>query len=88
MKNRMHVPLTIRKLLLGFVVVLVICLAAYLRFHHVKPVLEVAYAGNKQAILWDSSAEIREPLATLKYGDRLDVLDHFQQEVKVRTTSG
>jgi hypothetical protein len=87
-KNRMHVPRTIRRLLLGFAVVLVVCLAAYLRFHHAKPVLEVAYAGNKQVVLWDSSAEIREVLATLKYGERLDVLDHFQQEAKVRTTSG
>lgn len=67
---------------------MVVCLAAYLRFHHAKPVLEVAYAGNKQVVLWDSSAEIREVLATLKYGERLDVLDHFQQEAKVRTTSG
>ena len=84
-ENQMHVPLTVRKLLLGFVVVLVVCLAAYLRFHHSKPVLEVAYAGNRQVILWDSSAEIREAIGTLKYGDRLDVLDHFQQQTKVRT---
>ena len=87
-ENRMHVPLTVRKLLLGFVVVLVICIAAYLRFHRSKPVLEVAYAGNRQVILWDSSAEIREAIGTLKYGDRLDVLDHFQQQTRVRTTAG
>jgi hypothetical protein len=84
----MHVPLTVRKLLLGFVVVLVICLVAYLRFHHAKPVLEVAYVGNRQVILWDSSAEIREAIGTLKYGDRLDVLGQFQQQLKVRTASG
>lgn len=84
----MPVPRVVRKLLLGFTVVLVVCVAAYLRFHHSKPVLEVAYAGNKQVIMWSSSAEIREVSATLKYGDRLDVLDHFQQEAKVRTTDG
>jgi hypothetical protein len=84
----MRVPLTVRKLLLGFVVVLAICLAAYLRFHHSKTVLEVEYVGNRQVILWDSSAEIREAVGTLKYGDRLDVLDHFQQQVQVRTTKG
>ncbi len=84
----MPVPRSIRKLLIGFAVVLVVCVAAYLKFHHLKPVLEVAYAGNKQVILWDSSAEIREVSATLKYGDRLDVLDHFQQQAQVRTTSG
>ena len=84
----MPVPRSIRKLLLGFAVVLVVCLAAYLKFHHAKPVLEVVYAGNKQVTLWSSSAEIREVLATLKYGERLDVLDHFQQEAQVRTASG
>jgi hypothetical protein len=84
----MPVPRVIRKLLLGFAVVLVVCLAAYMKFHHSKPVLEVAYAGNKQVLLWNSSAEIREVSATLKYGDRLEVLDHFQQQAKVRTNSG
>lgn len=87
-ENQMRVPLTVRKLLLGFAVVLVICVAAYLRFHRSKPVLEAAYAGNRQVILWDSSAEIREAIGTFKYGDRLDVLDHFQQQVKVRAATG
>ena len=84
----MHIPRSIRKLLLGFAVVLVIAIAAFIRFHHPKPVLGVAYAGGKQVILWDSSAEIREPTGTLKYGDKLDILDHFQQQTKVRTSSG
>ncbi len=84
----MPMPRPVRKLLLGFAVVLAVGLAAYLRFHRSKPVLEVAYAGNRQVLLWDSTAEIREVSATLKYGDRLDVLDHFQQQAQVRTTSG
>jgi hypothetical protein len=78
----------IRKLLVGFVVVLVICIGTYLRFHRSTPVLDVAYAANRQVILWDSSAEIREVVATLTYGDRLDVLDHAQQRAKVRTAKG
>lgn len=84
----MPIPRSIRKLLLGFGVVLVICVAAFIRFHHPKPVLGVSYSGGKQVILYDSSAEIREPIGTLKYGDRLDVLDHFQEHTKVRTTGG
>ena len=84
----MPLPRSIRKLLLGFAVVLVVCLIAFIRFHHSTSPLGVAYAGNKQVILWDSSAEIREPTGTLKYGDKLDILDHFQQQTKVRTTSG
>jgi len=84
----MPIPRSIRKLLLGFAVVFVLCVAAYLKFHHSKPVLEVAYAGNRQVTLWNSSAEIREVSGTLKYGDRLEVLDHFQQQAQVRTASG
>src|SRR3984885_920359 len=84
----MRVPLTVRKLLLGFTVVLVICVALYLRLHHSTPVLEAAYVGNRQIIFWGSNAEIREAIGTFKYGDRLDVLDHSQQQVKVRSASG
>jgi hypothetical protein len=84
----MPVPRSVRKVLLGFAVVLAVGVVAYLRFHRPKPVLEVAYAGNRQVLLWDSTAEIREVSATLKYGDRLEVLDHFQQQAQVRTASG
>ncbi|HKV05771.1 MAG TPA: SH3 domain-containing protein [Candidatus Acidoferrales bacterium] len=77
-----------RKLLLGFGLVLVICFALYLRFHHTKRPLEVAYVGSRQVILWNTSAEIREPIATLNYGDRLDVLGHLQQQIRVRTAKG
>jgi hypothetical protein len=81
-------PRSIRKLLLGFAVVLAVSAAAYLRFHHGTPPLGVAYAGGKQVILWDTSAEVREPIGTLKYGDKIDVLDRFQQQTKVRTVNG
>ena len=78
----------IRKLLVGFVLVLVICFAAYLRFHHSKRALDVAYVGNHQVILWTTSAQIREPLGTVNYGDRVDVLARFQEQVQVHTADG
>ncbi|HXQ26990.1 MAG TPA: SH3 domain-containing protein [Candidatus Acidoferrales bacterium] len=78
----------IRKLLVGFVLVLVVCVAAYLRFHHPKRVLETAYVGNHQVILWNTSAQIREPLGTVNYGDRVDVLARFQEQVQVHTADG
>jgi len=78
----------IRKLLIGFALVAAICLAAYLRFHHPKRVLETAYVGNHQVILWNTSAQIREPLGNVNYGDRVDVLARFQEQVQVRTTDG
>jgi hypothetical protein len=79
-----RLPGSIRKLLLGFVVVLVLCFAAYLRFHHSKPPLEVAYVGNRQIIVWNTSAEVREEAGTLNYGDRVDILDRFRDQVDIR----
>ncbi len=77
-----------RKILLGFALVSVFCFAAYLRYHHAKPPLGVAYAGNHQVTLWSTTAQVREPVVTVNYGDRLDVLQRFEEEVKVRTASG
>jgi hypothetical protein len=75
-------------LLLGFAVLLVIAVGAYFQFHHAKPPLEVAYAGNRQVVLQSTTAQVREPVATVSYGDRLEVLQRFQDQVEVRTTTG
>ena len=78
----------IRKILLGFALVAVVAFGAYLKFHHSKPVLETAYAGNHQVTIWSTTAQVREPMLTVNYGDRLDVLQRFEDQVKVRTTTG
>jgi hypothetical protein len=77
-----------RKVILGFAVVAVVCFGAYLRYRHPKPVLEVAYAGNRQVTLWSTTAQVREPVVTVSFGDRLNVLQRFQDQVKVRTAEG
>jgi hypothetical protein len=48
----------------------------------------VAYAANREVTLWSSAAQVREPVAVVGYGDRLDVLERLQEQVKVRTTVG
>jgi hypothetical protein len=78
----------IRKLLIGFALVLVIGFAAYRHFHHAKPQLEAAYVGSRQVTLYSTTAQVREPVATLSFGERVEVLSHFEDEVQVRTTSG
>jgi hypothetical protein len=78
----------IRKLLIGFALVLVIGFAAYRHFHHAKPALETAYVGNRQVTLWSTTAQVRESVATMSFGDRLEVLDRFEDQVRVRTTTG
>ena len=77
-----------RKLLIGFVVVLAIGLGAYWRFHHPKRPIEAAYAGSREVTLWSTTAQVREPVATVGFGAHLDVLEKFGDQARVRTASG
>ncbi len=76
-----------RKLLIGFMVVLVIGAAVYLRFHHSKAPVEVGYAGNSGVTVWSTTAQVRERVATLNYGDRVEILDRSQDQAQVRTAT-
>ena len=49
---------------------------------------EIAYAANRQVIVWNTTAQVREPASTLNFGDSLQVLDRFEDEVEVRTSAG
>lgn len=77
-----------RKIVLGSALLLVICFAGYLRVHHTNAPLEIGYAGSRQVILMSTTAQVRSPIATVNFGDRLVVLERFQDQVKVRTTAG
>jgi hypothetical protein len=77
-----------RKMMIGLAFFAILGVAAYLRFHHPQGPREVAYAANRQVTLWSTTAQVREPVATVSFGDRLDVLDRFQDEVEVRTPRG
>lgn len=77
-----------RKVLLGFAVLLVICAGLFFRFHHSQPPVEVAFAANREVTLQSTTAQVREPVATVNFGDRLEILQRFQDQVQVRTTKG
>lgn len=77
-----------RKLLLGFALLLVVCVGLYVRVYHAKRAREVGYAGNRQVTIWSTTAQVREPLAVVNFGDRLEVLERFQDQVNVRTAGG
>src|SRR5690349_14268879 len=78
----------IRKMTLGFVIFLVICVAVYLHFHHPKESLGTAYAGDRGLTLYNSSAQIRSPVGTVDYGEPLQIEARFGDQVQVRTSSG
>lgn len=73
---------------LGFVIFLVICGAVYLHFHHAKPPLGTAYAGDRGLTLYDSSAQIRSPIGTVAFGEPLEIEARFGDQVQVRTPAG
>jgi hypothetical protein len=74
----------------GFVpIVLILAALLYWKFHSVSPkVLSVGYVGDRDVILWDSLAQVRETVGQVHYGDRLEVVRVEGTSVQVRTTSG
>lgn len=77
-----------KKVGIGFAVVLVIAIALYLRFRHPSGPSETAYAGNREVTVWSTTAQVREPVATAKYGEKLLVMGRSQDQVQVKTASG
>ncbi len=77
-----------RKLLLGFAVVLVIAVGLYVRYRPSSKPIEYAYSGNRHTTLWSTSAQVREAIGTLNFGERLEVLQRFEDQVRVKTQGG
>ena len=47
-----------------------------------------AYISERSVTLWSSVAQVREPIDTLHYGDRVDIMARRNDSAKVRTVSG
>ncbi|MGB9464564.1 MAG: SH3 domain-containing protein [Candidatus Acidiferrum sp.] len=76
-----------RKLLIAVPLLLLVVLVAwYFRPKHES--LGEVYVGERTATLWSSVALVREPLDTLHYGDRVDVVARRNDSIKVRTAAG
>jgi hypothetical protein len=77
-----------RKIFLGSALLLVVCFAAYLRYYRSGASPEIVYAGNRQVTLMSTTAQVHTAVATVNFGERLEVLERFQDQVKVRTAAG
>ena len=81
-----------RKLIIAvaFVIAVVVAGAALMRNRRQQPtpVYEIARAKANHITVWNSTAQIREPVATLNFGERVDVLQKFADSVNVRTPTG
>jgi hypothetical protein len=49
---------------------------------------EEAFVGDRSLTLWTRLAEVKEPVATLHYGERIEIVARRNDQVQVRTTSG
>lgn len=76
-----------RKLLIAVPLLLVVAVVAWF-FRPKHETLGEAYVGERTATLWSSVAQVREPLDTLHYGDRVDVVAKRNDSIKVRTAAG
>jgi len=74
----------------GFIPFLLIVAALlYWKLHQGPPkVISVGYVGDRDVILWNSLAQVRESVGEVHYGDRLEVVRVEGTAVQVRTPSG
>jgi hypothetical protein len=76
-----------RRLLIAVPLLLLVVVVAWL-LRPKREVLGEAYISERSVTLFSSVAQVREPLAILHYGDRVDVIARRNDNVKVRTAAG
>ncbi|HEX2713804.1 MAG TPA: hypothetical protein VHM88_16530 [Candidatus Acidoferrales bacterium] len=75
---------------IGFIVpvVLLALIGGYWWLHSHRRALPEAYVSERGATLWSTLAQVRQPVAALRYGERIGVLEHRGDQVYVRTAEG
>jgi hypothetical protein len=76
-----------RKLVIAVPLLVLVGLLAW-AFRPKRESVADAYVSERSVTLWSSVAQVREPVDTLHYGDRVDVIAHRNDNVKVRTVAG
>src|SRR5215471_18103606 len=76
-----------KKLLIAVPLLGLVALAAWF-FRPKHESLGEAYVSEKSVTLWSSMAQVREPVGTLRYGDRVDMQARRNDFVKVKTSAG
>ena len=76
-----------KKLLIAVPLLALVALTAWF-FRPKHESLGEAYVSEKSVTLWSSMAQVREPLGTLRYGDRVDMQAKRNDFVKVKTAAG
>lgn len=76
-----------RKLLIAVPLLCLVVVTAWF-FRPKHEYLGEAYVSERSTTLWSSVAQVREPIDTLHYGDRVDIMARRNDSVKVRTVGG
>jgi hypothetical protein len=76
-----------RKLLVAVPLLVVVGLLAWV-LRPKRESLSEEYVSERSVTLWSSVAQVREPVDTLHYGERVDIIARRNDSVKVRTVSG
>lgn len=76
-----------RRLLIAVPLLGLVALLAFM-FRPKHETLGEAFISEKNVTLWGRVAQVREPLGTLHYGDRVDVVARRNDNVEVRTAAG
>jgi hypothetical protein len=73
-----------------FLIAVVLMAAVLWRHGHRQPapLYETAHARANHITVWNSTAQIREPVTTLNFGERVDVLQKYADLVNVQTPAG
>jgi len=74
----------------GFIpIVLILAALLYWKLHPGTPkVISVVYVGDRDVILWNTLAQVRESVGEVHYGDRVEVVRVEGTAAQVRTPSG
>ena len=76
-----------RKLLVAIPLLCVVAVLAWI-FRPKHETLGEGYISERSVTLWSSVAQVREPLDSLHYGDRVEIVARHNDNTKVRTSSG
>jgi Bacterial SH3 domain len=76
-----------RRLLIAVPLLALVAIVAWF-FRPKREVIGEAFISEKSVTVWSSMAQVREPLAVLSYGDRVDTLAKRNDFVKVKIANG
>ncbi|MGC1687614.1 MAG: SH3 domain-containing protein [Candidatus Acidiferrales bacterium] len=77
-----------RRVFLGIALLSIVAALAYWGSHRNRAPLETVYAINRKVTVWSSNAQVREPVETLNFGDRLEIINRSGDNADVRTATG